>query len=452
MVQSESDARGDLHLTKLIRMMVGAGVRQLYVKRLAPNDNSKNQFYLAPDLSPMNLIPSHDIETTKVKSRSKKKGGIDEEIFKAHVDFSWIDDEGGLCPAPYVQMIFYPQYPELRMSSFLEGCRRGPSAILASRDPGRVLFLGVTGDGRVIGYAAGPDTAVVRELDGLGALQAVGVFSVVPIDRDDPRDDLLRELRRIHLLDWIDSKRLVEPGVLGPCKAPNCGGYTLEAEFGITPNGFSEPDYRGWELKQHAVTDLSRVTSGVLTLMTPEPTGGYYREHGPEEFVRKFGYPDRLGRADRLNFGGLHRAGVRHPTTALTLTLVGYDPERARIIDLNGGIALVADDGGQAAIWSYPGLISHWQRKHARAAFVPSQLRRDPHLQYRYGSKVRLGEGTDFLRFLASMASGSVYYDPGIKLEGATTAHPKIKRRSQFRVRSSNLPALYTQMTEVSVI
>ncbi len=38
---------------------------------------------------------------------------------------------------------------------------------------------------------------------------------------------------------------------------------------------------------------------------------------------------------------------------------------------------------------------------------------------------------------------GQVYYDPGIKLEGASTATPRAKKRSQFRVSSKDLGALY---------
>jgi len=30
-------------------------------------------------------------------------------------------------------------------------------------------------------------------------------------------------------------------------RVSNRGGYTLEAELGITPNGYSEPDFMGWE-------------------------------------------------------------------------------------------------------------------------------------------------------------------------------------------------------------
>jgi hypothetical protein len=45
------------------------------------------------------------------------------------------------------------------------------------------------------------------------------------------------------------------------CEAPNCGGYTLEAELGITPNGYSEPDFLGWEVKQFGVANFARVNS-----------------------------------------------------------------------------------------------------------------------------------------------------------------------------------------------
>lgn len=47
--------------------------------------------------------------------------------------------------------------------------------------------------------------------------------------------DLINELLRIHQLGWIKSKRLDRFGNILDCEAPNCGGYTLEAELGITP-------------------------------------------------------------------------------------------------------------------------------------------------------------------------------------------------------------------------
>jgi len=48
------------------------------------------------------------------------------------------------------------------------------------------------------------------------------------------------------------------------------------------------------------------------------------------------------------------------------------------------------------------------------------------------------------------MAEGKVYYDPGIKLENASTS-PRTKQRSQFRIKSANLPALYHSMDIVDL-
>ena len=95
-------------------------------------------------------------------------------------------------------------------------------------------------------------------------------------------------------------------GVPEPCSARNGGGYTLEAELGISPNGYAEPDFMGWEVKQYGVRDFERYTAKrPVTLMTPEPTGGVYRDEGVEVFLHRFGYPDKAGKAGRINFGGV---------------------------------------------------------------------------------------------------------------------------------------------------
>ena len=64
---------------------------------------------------------------------------------------------------------------------------------------------------------------------------------------------------------------------------------------------------------------------------------------------------------------------------------------------------------------------------------------------------MRLAQRTDSLRLLRAFASGAVYYDPGIKLEHASTAKPKHKKRSQFRVSSRNITALYETVETVEV-
>src|SRR4029077_1086141 len=228
---------------------------------------------------------------------------------------------------------------------------------------------------------------------------------------EESRTRLLAELSRVHSLGWIDSKQLDSDGLEKPCNAPQCGGFTLEAELRIAKNSSAEPDFFGWEIKQHTVSNFDRLDAGTITLMTPEPTGGFYKEHGVEAFVRKFGYEDKLDRPDRMNFGGIHRAGERHATTQLTMTLLGYDAARGLITDANGYIALVSDAGVVAAAWAFSGLLVHWSRKHAKAAYVPSQCRKEPQRQYIYGHKVRLAQRTDSLRLLRALSVGAVYYD-----------------------------------------
>ncbi len=185
--------------------------------------------------------------------------------------------------------------------------------------------------------------------------------------------------------------------------------------------------------------------------MTPEPRGGVYKEIGVVEFIRKYGYPDKNGKPDRLNFGGIHKFGERQKSTGLMLTLSGYDAEKGKIKDASGGIALLTSKDKVAALWDFSGLITHWNKKHAQAVYIPSMKENKPELKYSYGNVVRLCKGTDFLRLLKAIANGSVYYDPGIKLENISTK-PKAKKRSQFRIHSKNIPSLYESTREKNLL
>lgn len=433
-------------LTELKAIFVKIGARKLYAKPLAENDNSKNQVYFGPDFQALNLFPNAGI----VPDSSPKN-----PIFKAKLHFGWLAANGAVADAPGAQLILYPQYPEVRFSGFLKGCPAPPSSLMAGRLPGRVLFLAVTADRRVVGFVVGGNEEIAAEFFALGLSAPVGVFIELSLptipDGADSRTRLLTELHRINRLGWIDSKQLDSDGGLKPCLAPQCGGFTLEAELGIPKNSVAEPDFLGWEVKQHSVTSFTRADSGTaITLMTPEPTGGFYKERGVEAFIRKFGYPDKNDKPDRLNFGGVHRAGERQTSTGLTMQLVGYDSTNSKITDASGAIALVSDTGEVAATWAFSGLLAHWSRKHTRAAYVPSMRRTEPHWQYAFGARVRLAQRTDGLRLLAALASGAVYYDPGIKLEQASTK-PEVKRRSQFRIASKSIAALYEAMETVEV-
>jgi len=103
-----------------------------------------------------------------------------------------------------------------------------------------------------------------------------------------------------------------------------------------------------------------------------------------------------------------------------------------------------------AASWSFQKILEHWSHKHMKAVYVPSLRRTEPKRQYSYGHIVRLAQHTDALRLLTALAGGAVYYDPGIKLENLST-DPEVKRRSQFRVASKNIKALYEAVEAVEL-
>lgn len=131
----------------------------------------------------------------------------------------------------------------------------------------------------------------------------------------------------------------------------------------ITAHARGTPRPRRAMMRYHSVTSFARADSGsAITLMTPEPTGGFYKERGVEAFIRKFGYPDKNDKPDRLNFGGVHRAGERQPSTGLTMQLTGYVAAQGKITDAGGAIALVSDAGEVAAAWAFSGLLAHTLR------------------------------------------------------------------------------------------
>ena len=438
-------------LDQLRALMIGAGATRLVFKRLAPNDNSKNQIYLGGDYSALQILPFSDVTADVSKKDSKR------DRFKAKVKLQWLGDNGALFDAPTTQLILYPKYPEVRLSGFLNQAKVRPSGYLGSRDAGRVLILGTTADSRIIGHVIGGDNPLIHEIERYQAEDRQGVLVELPLrdDLEDTRGQLLAALLAIHQQGWIDSVKLDKHGQAHPYSALNGGGYTMEAQLGVIPNGTNEPDYLGWEIKQHKSPKLDQpLKGGALTLMTPEPTGGYYKIHGAEDFVRTFGYPDKNGKSDRLNFGGVHKFGQRQALTGLMLELDGFDIETGKIADINGGIVLRAADGTEAAVWYYKTLIEKWQRKHAKAAFIPSLSRKNPGPQYRYGHVIGLGEKSSISNFLTAMAKTAVYYDPGIKLEFASQPKPprKIKKHSQFRISPKNLPELYEVFEVVNLL
>ena len=424
--------------------MNSLGAQHIYCKLLAENDNTKQQIYLGKNFDVLKLLKFGPVSSAPDGKRPN---------FKASIPMSWVDGEGNTSLAPGAQLILYPDYPEVRLSGFLRGCPLAPSHLLQpipkesrrfnnGRD-GRVLFFAVT-ESHVYVYLAAPDTPIAKEIRALDLPEGLPEWGtlqeVVRSKSPDLREILLEKLREINAVGWHESQRLDKFGNLRPYDAPNGGGYTLEAQFGIIPNGRSAPDFMGWELKAYSTERI--------TLMTPEPDIGYYGEQGVKAFLIKYGraLPNNV-----VYFTGTHKAGIPSKTSGHKLTLAGFDAASGKVTDVSGGIQLLAADGTLSAGWSFSRLIEHWGRKHAAAAYIPYEKSSSKPPEYRYNSPILLGEGTEFRLFLRALSSGSVIYDPAPKLTNAGLPNATVKARSQFRMRVKDLHQLYMRFSEIKL-
>jgi len=451
-----------LSIKKLIELYRDQGVSRIYYKLLSPNDNSKNQPYMAGHLTDLAFLPTGEISETSTTSNKQRTAKTNKRKIKylVAIDFQWLSSDGKLFPAPDAKLIYYPQYPEVRLSGFLaktqfdNGGWMDPNR--KGRAEGRVLFFGVKNTGEIISYLATPESRIAKEILEYPSGEMTGVFNeLLTTERKDKRSSkevLISELARIHNKDWICSKRLDADGNLKDYKAQNGGGYTLEAELGVIPNGIAEPDFMGWEIKQFGVKKCHLINSKPLTIMTPEPDGGYYKDQGAEAFVRKYGYSveEKPGRYD---FTGRHFADQACDKSGMTLQTVGFDYETGTITDASGSIALLDNHGNPGSIWTFAKIMEHWKRKHAKAAYIPSlsTSANGQNRSYNYCNNVRLFTGTSFTKLLQAINDHHVYYDPGINIKNADTK-PVTKRRSQFRIKSSALVNLYDSQEDIDVL
>ena len=125
------------------------GVERVYVKSLAPNDNSKNQIYFGPGFDAISLFPFSEIQASADTRYA---------TFSASLNFHWIGDDLSLVRAPTSKLVLYPQYPEVRFSGFLLGTDRSKlksiRELATNRIQGRLLFLGINETSQIIGGRA----------------------------------------------------------------------------------------------------------------------------------------------------------------------------------------------------------------------------------------------------------------------------------------------------------
>lgn len=174
-------------VNELRARMLANGVKQILVKELAPNDNSKNQPYVAKgDLTAFNFLPVGELREEKTE--------IGNVTVKGPVNFNWLQADGGLSHAPHAQIIFYPQYPEIRLSGFLLGAKGAPSKLMNSRMAGRKLFLGITDDRKIIAYVTAIGSNLSNSLKPEEMNEVLGVFRILRITEGrslDPKQKLL---------------------------------------------------------------------------------------------------------------------------------------------------------------------------------------------------------------------------------------------------------------------
>src|SRR5690606_18422827 len=148
-------------------------------KKLAPNDNSKNQPYFGFQITDLPFIPTDEMKASQ-SSSNKTKNPNRKIKYKASIKLKWIGADGKIYPAPHAQLIYYPQYPEVRFSGFLLGSQVDLSRWMAHEKQGRAenrwLILGVAEDKTVYGYLASPESELSKELQNTRLTRITSVF------------------------------------------------------------------------------------------------------------------------------------------------------------------------------------------------------------------------------------------------------------------------------------
>ena len=165
-------------------LLTRAGAESIWVKRLVPNNNSKQQIFLGNDPSDLAFLPLGTPWYTDPKSQKKKAGPL---LIRIPVPWRWVTPDGEF-DAPNANMCFYPQYPEVRFSGFLKGCKEGPSELLSEtkrgHEEGRCLFFGTVKDtgegmGHVVALVVGAPSPAAQYVLNMDTFEKGHVCPVV---------------------------------------------------------------------------------------------------------------------------------------------------------------------------------------------------------------------------------------------------------------------------------
>ncbi|AIA69150.1 MvaI/BcnI family restriction endonuclease [Pectobacterium atrosepticum] len=435
--------KNSVNFEKICRIMAEMGAERVIIKKLANNDNSKQQIYLGSDYSVIQGLPLGEIKNSGMSSKGA--------IFKAQINLFWITPSGDKEKAPGSQIILYPKYPEIRLSGTVAKCKVSPSHLMQPptkqerelrENKHRYLIIGIYND-HVLAYMTSWDDNVALEIKDAIAKKELPIFSSVfyevPSFIKESKVILIKKLKEIYSYGYIKSRRLDKSGNIIDYKAKNGAGFTLESLFGIIPNGKSEPDFLDWELKAHS--------GSVVTLMTPEPNTGTYIED-IHLFMHEYASSKKENRVD---FASIHRVGDTNEKTGLSLNLEGYNIAKRKIEDPDGGLFLRNNSGALVAGWSFEKLLNHWKRKHAKTCFVSYESQDScSEKYYHYGPSITLATGAELENFFSALATSTIYYDPGINIK-YSDGKAIVKKRNQFRIKWKDINGIYKNVEELDL-
>lgn len=443
-------------------LLISAGAESIWVKKLGKNNNSKQQVWLANDPSDLSFLPLGVPTYTPTRSQKRKAGS---PVIQIPVSWHWVTPDGEF-NAPNSKLCYYPQYPEVRFSGFLQGAKDAPSELMSEakrgHEPNRCLFFGPVKNAagktdHVVALVVGAPSLATRYVLNMdtfeeGRICPVIYYSKQPVGEFSVLENALSDIIGKKITPW----RLRKDGTIDrPYVAMNAPGFTLEAELGVGENSIPGPDFDVWELKAIKQKSLDKRSNHKVTLFTPQPDRGWITSHSQVAFVLRYGHvsdTDMTGNPVEYYFtsGDINRQGKSRDTAKLNLQLVGFNDSKH--FDPNGMIALYDKQTGElAAGWSYLKLLEHWQCKHNRAAYVP-YIREGSGVDttVEFGPLVTLGISTSFGLFLQAFQDGKVVYDPGDKAifkDGKWIPHS----RSQFRINLNDIADIYQEVKEVSI-
>ncbi|WP_257978876.1 MvaI/BcnI restriction endonuclease family protein [Vibrio parahaemolyticus] len=446
------------------------------IKSLPKNANDKNQVYFHSDASLLNsLFDLRFSDRGESVSETKRSSDPGKLIPQAEFHrFSWLDTHGNLGKAKQCKAIVYAQYPEARLSGFQTVSKKMPRSMSVEYTKRadclpRYLVLGANRLGHAIAVlVVDPSPLFVEQFNDLENYFGSKVCKAFTIDLGDSSGtEKLKELLKENVAGKILLGCRLKLGETVPFTGTQVHGYTLEHALGIEPNAEKEGDIFGIELKCF--------TRKKLTLFTPEPDGGLYRESFPD-FMTTYGYK----KGDVYRLTGLHRAYKENEKTQLTLKIHCfhpvvtkdengkktthfthglYDPKKPITKQMTGMEVVLEDRQGKiAASWSIERLLNCWGAKHNEVVYVPAtkQENDEPNslaagykFKIEFPDKVLWCLNTNAEKLFQAIHVGTVYLDPAPKYH--PTDAKQTKRRSQWRIndiyKASN--ELYEEVNEV---